>query len=204
MMVFRIAALLTLITLPVMASGQTLTSTVELCSDPMTTGHQKLALLPGAGWTEVTGPTPEQFARLAGSLGPSFNSDMPVAEMQAILPQISAGLANAVSGGILQVVEANGALLMIGVNPQPNNGLEHLTCLFAGSATSEVAAYWQQYGGAQVTPLLGREITLFEGSVFNARDDITYSEYQVWARVPQALSDLTDTYRYERLQTASQ
>jgi hypothetical protein len=203
-MVVRVAALLALIGLPMVASGQSLTSTVALCSDPMTTGPQKLASLSGAGWSAVTDPTPEQFARLAGSLGPSFNSDMPVADMQSILPEISVGLANAVSGGILQVFEGNGALLMIGVNPQPDNGLEHLTCLFAGPASDDIATHWQQYGGAEVTPLLGREITLFQGTVFNARDDITYSEYQVWARVPATLSDLTDTYRYERLETAAQ
>jgi hypothetical protein len=170
----------------------------------MTTGVEKLAALASAGWTKVAMPDADQFDLLAGSIGPGFNADVPVEEMLGYLPEIATGLANAHSNAILSLFSQGDALLLIGVNLQPGTELEHLTCLYSGPPTDELEGYWQDYGGQQVTPLLGREVLLFQGSVSNIPDNTTYSEYQVWARVPDALSPLTDSYRYERLETAPQ
>jgi hypothetical protein len=200
----RVVALLALIGLPMAASAQSLTSAVTLYNDPMTTGAQKIASLAALGWTEVPVPSVGQFDLLAGSIGPAFNVDMPVEEMARHLPQIGAALADAHTRAILSLFSQGDALLLIGVNPQPDTGLEHLTCLYAGPPTDEIAGFWQDYGGQEVTPLMGREVLLFQGSVSNMRDDVTYSENMLWARVPSALSALTDSYRYERLETAPQ
>ncbi len=200
----RLIATVALIGLPMVASAQSLTSAVDLCNDPMTTGLEKLDLLPLSGWTPVENPDAGQIALIAGSIGPGFNADMAATDMQALLPQIGAALADAVTGDVLQMYVQGAAILLVGVNLQPGTDLEHLTCLVAAPPTDEIAGYWQDFGGQQVTPLMGREVLLFQGSVSNIADDITYSENMVWSRVPTALTPLTDSFRYERLETAQQ
>ncbi len=195
------AALITLaLGLPVAVSAQSLTAAVDHCSNPMTSGPTKIATMADSGWVAVENPQIDHFTALAASVGPTFIGDLPLPETKSQVPQIASALADAHANGILTLYQQGEALLMIGVSPQPDTGLEHVTCLFAGPTTDEVATYWQQYGPEEEAPLLGRKVLLFTGSVMNVRDDITYTEFQNWSRVPSDLSPLTDSYRYERLQ----
>lgn len=167
------------------------------CTDPMTLAADKHDLLTAYGWTARTASEIDIGALAAAHIGSIMGED---AEVPALL-EASVGLAGTLTAlneeGVFLLWSRDDALLGMRAYEAPAG--EALGCYFAAPEGAGIEAFWE--GHTDLTPmaLSGTVGTQFTGEVFNARDEIAYQELQLYLRVADALSPLTETFRYERV-----
>jgi len=190
--------------IPAALSAQGLSSAVETCSDPTSTGPAKLDILGRYGWQPVQEPTSAQSEAMGLSFAPFFAGDRPVEELRAAAPQISAGVAQRIETGAFQLLTgADGALLIVAI-AEADTGGEVVSCFFAGPANAEIEAEWGAIGTPGPNQNFGGEVAVWQGSAFNAREDISYTEFAVLATLPEDYTPLPHIYRYERLEETAE
>jgi len=175
---------------------------VDICSDPLTTGPEKLDLLPANQWQQVSDPESAPLIDLATAQIIGFTQGMPnLEERFAAAPVLADNFANMARAGQVTLWTRDDAILAVSFAQTPDGG-EHLACYFASPPTDDLSTFQQRYGGPENLPELELIATRFDETAVRFNPDITYQMYSAWTRLTSdpARTDLTDSYRLERVQ----
>jgi hypothetical protein len=196
------AAALLAIALTGPVSAGALVDAVDLCSDPLTTGPEKLERLPMAGWTQELDPASVPLLDLATANIIGFTIGMEnLEERFAAAPVLAGNLERMALDGQITLWTRDGAVLAVGIGPTAEGG-EHLACYFAGPPTSELDDIQASYGGPEILPELELIALRFDETAIRYDPEITYKMFSNWTRLTSdpARTGLTDGYRLERVQ----
>ena len=184
------------------ASAGALQDAVELCSDPLTTGPEKLEQLPAYLWQSVTDPSTGPLVDFARSIVISFTGGMDDLEARfAAADQLAGNFAAMLETGQVTLWTRDGAILAVSLATTAEGG-EHLGCYFAGPESTDIEQYWATYGPPETLPEIESIGLRFDESAMRFDPDVTYQMFSMWGRLtsdPQR-TPLTDSYRLERLQ----
>lgn len=170
---------------------------VGLCTDPMTDGAGKLAQIAAHGWQQVAGDAADLAALSGAHIGSILGEDAAVEVLLELRPQLAANFLTLGAGGSMTFWRQGDAILAL--SHQQAEAGEAISCYFAGPAGAGIDGYWDAAIPLAPQPQSGTVGTLFSGTVVNARDDITYEEYQLYLRVASELTPLPESFRYERV-----
>lgn len=182
------------------ARAQSMIEVAEICSDPMTTGPQKLPRLAAAGWVQGDGSNAEAINLLATAQIATFTAGMTDwAQRYGAIPELAGNLTNMINGGSVTLWTRQDAILAVSIQPAPESG-EHLACYFAGPEHPETLELIARYGTPETIPEQNLTILRFDESAFVMDPAREYRMYSVFSR-HQSSPEFThpDAYRLERI-----
>ncbi|MGZ9812182.1 hypothetical protein ACXN5S_17100 [Pseudoroseicyclus sp. H15] len=186
-------------------AAQVLEPVVDLCSDPLTNGPEKLARLPALGWAEAA-PEAERLHDLALVHILGLTSGIPdLEERFAQTDVLAQNFANMIGAGQITLWQNGEALLAFSVAATPQ-GTEQVSCYYAGPPSDETFQIASRYGEPEELPELELRALRFDETAMTFDPDRTYLMYSTWTRL---MSDpprgpLTDGYRLERVEQPPQ
>lgn len=178
--------------------NSTLGQAVSVCTDPMTDGATKRETIAAYGWQSLDVGEVD-FASLAGAhIGSILGQDAPVDVLLDLRSQLETNFRDVAASGGLTLWGQEGAILALSIDLSEAG--EALSCYFAGPPGGGIEGFWDP--NVDLVPMAqsGSVGTIFTGSAFNARNEITYDEYQLLLVVAEGLTPLTESFRYERVQ----
>ncbi|MBI1417673.1 MAG: hypothetical protein GC146_10670 [Limimaricola sp.] len=184
------------------AQAGPMTDVVNLCTDPMTTGPEKVARLPDMGWAPIEADPTGPLADLSTALIIGFTNGMPDLESRfAAAPRLAGNFATMTTQGQASVWSQGDAVLAITI-AQTDAGGEHLGCYFANLPSDELMDWMSKYGGPETLPALELIALRYDETAMRFSPDITYKMYSTWTRLTSdpARTRLTDGFRMERVQ----
>lgn len=182
------------------AQAQSMTDVAEICSDPMTTGPEKLPRLAAAGWVQGDQGDTDAIALLANAHIATFTAGMDDwAQRYNAIPQLADNLTNMIAGGTVTLWTMEDSILAVSIQTAPANA-EHLGCYFASPARADTLDMIARYGEAETVPDQNLTILRFDETAFVTNPDREYRLYSSFSR-HQTYPEFThpDAYRLERV-----
>ncbi|WP_373356074.1 hypothetical protein [Pseudoroseicyclus sp. CXY001] len=195
-----LAALMLAAAGPAAAAG--LEPVMTLCSDPMTTGPQKLERLPAIGWQQLAEPDGDKLLDLATAHVMGFTQGMDDLEARfALASELAGNFASVMAGGTITLWTQGEAVLAFAVAETPE-GLEHVSCYYAAPPDDELFALSAAYGAPEELPDLELRALRFDETALAFNPDRVYQMISTWTRLTSdpPRTELTDAYRLERVQ----
>lgn len=183
------------------ATAQTLDPIVKICTDPLTTGPQKLDSLPDLGWIKTV-PSDENLLNLVTAHMMGFNFGMPSLDAHySRAPMLVQELKDMMTQGSATLWTSGDAVLAITIDKVAKGG-EHLTCYFASPPHEQTLQHINRLEGAETLPHLELIARRFDETVATVNPEKEYKMYGLWARITSdpARGPLTDSYRLVRVE----
>ncbi|MEB8388642.1 hypothetical protein OO012_15550 [Rhodobacteraceae bacterium KMM 6894] len=185
-------------------SAQSMKRVAELCSDPMTTGPQKLTLFEAEGWIRQDKSSLSAVTAIANAHIASFTAGMEDWNSRyAAIPQLAGNFTRMIDDGAISLWTRDAAYLAISIQ-QTETGGEHLACYFAGPEDPDTLEVMARYGTPETEPEQGLTIIRFDESAFVMNPERNYELFSVFSR-HQAYPEFAtpDGYRLERVEQAA-
>lgn len=184
-------------------SAQSMKRVAELCSDPMTTGPQKLTMFAYEGWTRQDKSSLAAATAIANAHIASFTVGMEDwAGRYRNIPGLAGNFTRLIDDGSISLWTKDAAYLAISIL-QTEAGGEHLGCYFAGPENPETLEVMAEYGTPETEPEQGLTVIRFDESAFVMNPERTYQLFSVFSRHQSYPEFATpDGYRLERIEQA--
>ena len=182
-------------------SAQSMKRVAELCSDPMTSGPQKLIMLDSEGWERAEKATIPAVTAIANAHIATFSTglgDWPARYSK--IPALAGNFTTMIDSGVVSLWTKGDAYLAVSIQ-QTQDGGEHLACYFAGPENAETMEIIESYGTPETDPEQGLTITRFDETAFVMNPERSYKLFSVFSR-HQSYPELAtpDGYRLERVE----
>lgn len=183
------------------AQAQSMVVVAEICSDPLTSGPQKLPMLEAAGWVRQGEASIAAVHAIANAHIASFSTSLPDwPSRYAAVPQLAGNFIRMIEGGTVSLWAKGEAYLAVSIQQTPQ-GTEHLACYYAGPKNPETIEIIAGYGAPMVEEAQGLTMLRFDEIAIVTDPEGSYKMYSTFSR-HQSDPDFAhpDGYRMERVQ----
>lgn len=183
--------------------AQSMSNVADICSDPLTSGPQKLPMLAAAGWVKQDESSIAAVHAIANAHIASFTTGLPDwPSRYAAVPQLAGNFITMINSGAISLWTKGEGFLAVSIQTSPE-GTEHLACYYAGPENPETLEIIARYGAPQVFEDQGLTILRFDETAMVMNPEGRYKMYSTFSR-HQSNPDFAhpDGYRLERVQEA--